>query len=328
MAELVVLGTTAERRIEVEELLFGKPVWEMDGRRVVPLGASPGVPPGRTGVWFLVRGPDGYAPINPDGAALSPEAFRDLPKQAEHWIDEAGLVPNRPSDCQFYYSCTMPGTEHIVWHGTDVYRNPDGDLRVVLNLHGQRESLLVLDRAGSVQTIVKSPAVGHGFYMDYCKGRIREFCHFKDRKRHGLARRYYRENLTQILEEKHFTDGVIDGRSRQWDERGQILRDETYELGFLPPVIRYTGKESSGVVLHRSEEGVSYSTAPVVSQVRIGMTVQEVSDLLKVDFSPFQGLMFHFFRADEFLFVGFKDGRVSELRTGPNGVTPGPRRRG
>ena len=153
-----------------------------------------------------------------------------------------------------------------------------------------------------------------------------EFHHFKNLKRHGVYRIYSREIPGWLIEEKHFTDGIIDGRCREWDEKGNLVKDDTFELGFLPPVFRYTGKESSGITLHRSGQGVTYArapNAPEVSEIKVGMTMEEVSNLLKIDFSPSQGLMFWHYQIDEYLHIKFKDNKVSELRTGPNGVHPG-----
>ena len=55
------------------------------------------------------------------------------------------------------------------------------------------------------------------------------------------------------------------------------------------------------------------------------MTVQEVSELLKVDFSPTQGIFFPCFSADIYLSIHFKDNRVSKINTGQNGTCIGHR---
>ena len=167
MAELVVLGTTGDRRIDVEEVLFGKPMEQMDARSTVPLGISPRVPPGRTGVWFLVRGPDGYAPINPDCTPVLPTAFRALPKPADHWTSRANLAANRTSDSQLYYQYAKPGTEDMILHGTNVYRFSEGDLIVELNIDEQEQLSLLFDSVGYVRSISKHPPEGHGFSLSY-----------------------------------------------------------------------------------------------------------------------------------------------------------------
>jgi hypothetical protein len=91
-------------------------------------------------------------------------------------------------------------------------------------------------------------------------------------------------------------------------------------------IIRYTGPESDVTVVHRNEYGASYSSSSeVMNALQVGMTNQEVSDILKADFAPSQGIMFRFYSKDTYLHVGFENGRVSELRRGHNGICLGLR---
>jgi len=325
VAELVVLGTTGERKIKVREVLFGRPSGELIGaQRVVPLGRTPVAPSGRSGVWFLVRGPDGYALLNPDCKPVSLEVFKQLPRPTNHWTARKNLIANRHTDVLLYYSYTKPDTKERIPHGTRVDRYGNGTLWVELELDGRRELFFRIDSAGSRDRIGKGPAKGYGFYLEYHEGHLVEFSHCRNGKRHGLHRRYFRENPRQLREEKHFTDGVIDGRCREWDENGKVISDVVFKRGLIPPIVHYKGKGRSGVILHRDEYGATYSGAPmVVGAVKVGMTTQQVSDLLKVDFSPVQGLFFPTYYIDMYLSIGFSDGKVSEIRTGHNGVCVG-----
>ena len=49
------------------------------------------------------------------------------------------------------------------------------------------------------------------------------------------------------------------------------------------------------------------------------LTVWEVSEILKADFSPTRGILFDYYTADTSLAVMFQDGRVAALRFGHNG---------
>ena len=49
------------------------------------------------------------------------------------------------------------------------------------------------------------------------------------------------------------------------------------------------------------------------------MTTEQVSGLLKVDFSPTSGIHFPTYFLDQYLHVAFKDGKVTAVRSGHNG---------
>jgi len=321
IAEFVVQGTTGNREIIVKKVLFGELPGEINTQRRVPLGKYPIVPADQSGVWFLVLGPDGYVSLNPNCKPVSPEVFGSLTKPAEHWTTHAEVVANRCSDTQVYHSYTRPDSNDTVRHGTDVFV-ASSRVNVGAYRHGKRFSWFQFDATGAI-TALRHSGKDHGFYVDYHQGQLVEWAHYWHGKQHGTYRRYFRSDPKQLREEKQFTKGVIDGRSREWNEKGEVLKDVMFDMGLILPIIRYKGKGTSGIVAHRSTDGVTYSNAPAVGKVEVGMTVQEVSELLKVDFSPTQGLMFMFYQKDRYLHIGFKDAKVDCVSTGHNGVCIG-----
>ncbi len=326
LGELVVQGTSGKRTIAVEQVLFGKSAELTETKHDIAMGSTPGIASGIRGVWFLVKGPDGYVSVNPGGKAISLETFKALPSPATHWTTQKGLTVNQPDKRHLNHCYVKPETKDPVRHGPWVFLTPI-DVEVGLFLHGEQEFSLKLDSMGCIKRINRYPKVGYGFYLEYDNyDRLVEFGHFNDRKRHGLYRRYYADDPDQLREEKQFTNGVVDGRWRKWNEKGEIIYDQTFEMGLVPPVVHYQGKEPGPIVIRRDENGATYSMHPVVNGIKVGMTVQEVSDLLKVDFSPTGGLMFLFYQRDQYLSVSFKDGKVSVLHTGHNGVCLGLRR--
>jgi hypothetical protein len=179
---------------------------------------------------------------------------------------------------------------------------------------------LMINPDGIYTLVAKTPIGGPGFRMAYHDGKLIQFNHFKDGKIHGLYREYFESEPDQLRVEKSFADGIIDGRWREWDIGGLPVRDDTYSMGLITPIVRYKGSDTNGATIHRSRNGASYSNFRRVGQIKVGMTTEEVSGLLKADFSPKQGVMFLAYQLDQYLFIGFKDDRVSVIRRGHNGV--------
>ena len=100
----------------------------------------------------------------------------------------------------------------------------------------------MINPVGVHKRIAKSPIKGHGFYLEYHKGQLVEFYHLRNRKRHGVYQRHFKTNPKRLREVKHYTDGVVDGRWRQWNEDGELTRDDTFELGFIPPLCDTRGE--------------------------------------------------------------------------------------
>lgn len=84
------------------------------------------------------------------------------------------------------------------------------------------------------------------------------------------------------------------------------------------PVVRYVGTAFSRFRIFRSEYGITYDGPARAFEV--GMTVREVSEILRLDFSEGSGLHFRFYGLDTFLHVAFENGRVSDISTGWNGL--------
>ena len=76
-------------------------------------------------------------------------------------------------------------------------------------------------------------------------------------------------------------------------------------------IVRYTGPDSDMTGIHRHEYGASYSSPPeVMNAIEVGMTIQEVSEILTADFSPSRGIMFRHDTRETYLHVELEDGRV------------------
>ncbi|MCZ6690607.1 MAG: hypothetical protein O7H41_13505 [Planctomycetota bacterium] len=85
-------------------------------------------------------------------------------------------------------------------------------------------------------------------------------------------------------------------------------------------VVRYMGAPSDVTTVYPGEWGPTYeSSMQVMLSIKVGMTVWEVSEILKADFSPTRGIWFDYYRADTYLAVMFQDGRVAARRFGHNG---------
>lgn len=98
-------------------------------------------------------------------------------------------------------------------------------------------------------------------------------------------------------------------------------RDDCFSVKLPFPVVRYQGLQSPVARMQCYGGKVRYY-APwdVASKIKVGMTANEVSNLLRVDFSESAGIFFPMYLTDAYLYVGFEDGRVSKLKTGHNGV--------
>lgn len=329
MAGLVVDGTPAVgdggQILNVHAVLFGQIAADLrndDGS--LKLGIAARAAAGQRGVWMLVPSPSGYCSVNPEVVPLARDQFNGIRRPPEHWTDHKKLVVNKAFGHQMYHTYVDGDSGKTVWHGPDVTTN-NGELTVSLLRHGERDVWVRWDRHGETVRAFRLAANGPGFSVDFHHGRLVEFRHYKNRKSHGLYRRWYRDKPDQLREEKHFATGVIHGRSRAWNEDGVVKQDVTYDQGMIPPVRRYTGNGTSGITVHRNERGVSYDGSLFSEDdVRVGMTIDEVVQLLKVDVSEKSGIHFPTYHVDMYLHIAFKDGKVSEVSTGHNGVCLAP----
>ncbi len=313
VAELVVDGTARDGKMRIHKVLFGK------APAGVKLARISRTRPNARGVWLLVKTRGGYLSVNPEIAPIPLEEYRGLKRPAEHWMEVEGLVSVESDRHQLYYTYPNPKGEGAIWHGANTYGLGRG-ITLELKWHGHRQVRISWDDRGRMDRVLRSPKQGHGFFLDYEGDRLIWFRHFKDGKPHGLERRYYSGREEPPRLEKHYVNGVPNGRKREWDADGTLVTDIKFERGLIPPIVRYAGKGTSGVQMRRHEDGVYYAGAPSVGRVKVGMTTKEVSELLKVDFSPASGIHFPTYHLDLYLHIAFEDGKVSALKTGHNGV--------
>jgi antitoxin component YwqK of YwqJK toxin-antitoxin module len=53
----------------------------------------------------------------------------------------------------------------------------------------------------------------------------------KDGKLHGKSARWYKNG--QIKSEKHYINNVKDGTFKEWDEKGNLIKRQVYDMGEL-----------------------------------------------------------------------------------------------
>lgn len=334
-ADLVVAGTpriiaagendsVESARLDVAEVLYGKihPSLRLgdDGLKLIP--------PYRfkwdsSGLWILLRTPDGCFSMNPSDAPLDRSRWNRLAKTlAKRDASHPPLSEHATESGQLYRTYRNEMTQEEVWHGTNVWRH-DGIYTELLK-DGKRVFFRFWDAHGRLDSVRQ--IADKGYFLDYHQGKLFRFGHYRGGKREGVSRTFYREKPSQVKEEIHWRNGIQYGISRKWDVSGKPALEERYDEGFIAPVTRYRGTEPSRCKLHKSEFGVGYS-APrdVADALEVGMTTAEVSELLKLDFSERSGIHFPFYNRDTFLKICFQNGRISERKTGPNGTHWKPR---
>ncbi len=85
-------------------------------------------------------------------------------------------------------------------------------------------------------------------------------------------------------------------------------------------IVRFTGPpcgDQSRILLHMDGTVSYWSTKAVADSIRVGMTSSEVSEILKADFSPENGIFFPYYDSFLTLNIEFEDGKVSNLDKRP-----------
>jgi hypothetical protein len=324
IADLVVSGIpTADGRMQVREVLFGKPEAELAGEDgSLRLVKYPRTDWGKSGAWLLVRTHTGYLAVNPGTQPLSLDEYQNLKRPDDHWTQMPKLSATKSGSHQLYHVYPKPEGGSPTWHGSNSYAS-QGDTTVELNQHGDRVFRATWNQDGELKSVSRYPQKRYGFFMDLDGEQVTWFVHFLDRQHHGLQRRHYDSHRDPPRFEKHFRRGVIDGLSREWDRNGKLVKETKFESGLIPPIVRYQGddKGKAGVIPHSGRDGVSYqSVSAAAAKIKVGMTTQQVSEIVKVDFSPASGIHFPTYGLDSFLHIAFKDGKVSAITTGHNGI--------
>lgn len=333
--DVVVAGTArrtaAERdgdeaaRFDVSEVLWGEipPDLCVDARQlrlVQPYRFQWDCP----GVWILLRTAKGYFAMNPTDAPLARSEWQRLATTiGDHRPARPPLETRITENGQLYHVYRDEKSGKETWHGTNV-RFSNGVYTELLG-HGKRVFWRSWDRAGRLENVINVSGK-KGYVLEYYQGHLCKFAHYRNGKKEGVSRTFYRHKPSQLKEEAHWKHGLRHGPTRKWDHGGKLTSDVLYEEAFIAPVVRYRGNEPSRGRIHQSEFGVSYSASPqIMDGLKVGMTTDETSELLKLDFSEESGIRFDFYKPDTYLHVVFKNGRIADRRMGHNGVHLAPR---
>jgi hypothetical protein len=313
-ADLVVEGEAAGQSLKVRKLRWGRIHPDLrvapDPDHAIRLCPPYRCDAGSPGVWILVRTREGYLAVNPDTRALP----------NDEWTSCASRLPAPPNwteDPEQAFLARRAGQRSLIVAGQG------GEVMVEQFIDGVRTLHRSFDDAGRLLSLFRLDEKGDGLSITWDDGRPISYSRYAGGKREGVARDYYRSKPGQMREETHWHNGVRHGLSSTFAEDGQPLATVEYEHGFIAPVVRYHGPPADHplATIYRNEHGVFYKAAgPLETVFRVGMTIDEVRDRLRLDFSPASGLRFPFYTPDAYLHIAFADGRVSAIRRGSNAV--------
>jgi hypothetical protein len=265
---------------------------------------------GLEGVWLLVS--DGH-----DYASLS---FDSKPISRQEWEAAAATRSARLGSLGLYKSGTA-GLSLLDLNLRDRAR------RVILFYSWQPGRLRILYR----------PERGRGYRLDYSRGRVESFAHYWDDQQLGLEVRYdtstgrvlksstYRSDLRwgpeqeygrsgELRSEASFVAGLLHGPARYCPTAGSPCRVLHYDHGLLEPVVHYRGHEKPRIerVKPVVDGTVHFYSGDhsLFGRIVVGMTTEELSKLLRTDFSE-RGLRLGGYRCDYDFVVEFAQGRVS-----------------
>lgn len=277
--------------------------------------------PDATGIWLLQRTANGYLVINPNDAPLSQTEWDNLSSSLLPPDDSLPPIVAHISGTGLYHTYFDEKAQRDIRHGPLVGLAHDGVYTRLYN-HGQVTLYRWFETDGRLRFICRTVAgTDTSFALRYKKGRLWQFQWFKKGKRRGLSRTYYTRDPHQIEEEIHFLDGVRHGAYRQWDPNGTLISEVIYEEGFIPPIIRYQGQQKPVARLLKTDDRLLYSApSEIMNALKVGMSTDEVSQLLKLDFSEATGIFFPHYSIDRYLKVIFEDGKIADLEIAWNGV--------
>jgi hypothetical protein len=319
-------GRPLEAWLAVDEVEFGQVVPELQKEPGQLRLASPyRTNWGESGIWLLLRTSKGYLAINPDKKPLHPEVWAELAAAVQSRLDSERTVEEHLSDHQLYRTYFDGRLEKDIWHGCNVFCSAvDGECQCEMFHDGERVLRRGFDRSGRLTFVFRTiRGTDTSFILSYWYGNLREFRWYRDGKRTGVSRKYSMETRELLVEESFWRNGLRNGPSRQWDADGDLMDEADYEDGLIVPVIRYSGEEPGLVTVYRSEFGVDYDApASIMNAFKVGMSTDEVSGILKLDFSEGTGIRFPSYSIDRYLHIAFQDGKISSITTGWNGVCP------
>lgn len=301
-------------RLRVKQTLWGTLQGERHGE--VSLCNGSRTAPRQAGAFILLRTRNGYFSMNPQIAPLAPEAGRQLARRAppqmrwEEDADQAALT----------LRCTTNRDGRAVRRSRVVYNNA-GEVTVEEFADGALVLRRSWDSTGRLLEVFRLDGDGNGLHIEWHGDHIVACARYAGGVRDGVSLEYYRHNPRQVRRETTWRRGVRDGPQRTWSEDGRLVEQIAYEDGFVAPVARYAGPppEKPIATVHKGEMGVFYrANVPLDGLFRVGMTVQEAMEVLRLDFSPTEGILFPFYRPDRYLHIAFADGKISAIRTGDN----------
>ncbi len=265
---------------------------------------------------MLQRTRDGYFCLNPDRRPISSAQWFTLALELP-----APSVNPAVEELDDHYLCRR-AHRGAVEEALSIYSR-DSTIEIELTVGGEVKLRRAWDEAGRLSEVHRLDARGDGFSLTWDRGQVVSYVWYRDGRKDGVSREYYRHKPSQLREEINWRRGSRHGICRRFDEDGKLLEQTMYEDGFVVPVLRYRGPPATQPIaqLYRNEGGVFYrALGPIESELKVGMTEQQVQERLKLDFSPAGGIHFPFYTRDLYLHIAFADGRISSIRMGRAGV--------
>jgi hypothetical protein len=320
--DLVVLGTPRRGpdaglggELQIEQVLYG----EIHRSCLLREGVARVLPPrfawGKRGIWILQRASTGYYAVNPGAEPLSKDEWEAAPRSGIDPLNARRGLVEHDTGGQLHRDYQKEGK--TLWHGTSVIFS--GELIVDAYQDGEVLFTRRWDAAGQLALIRRVPAKGPGFVLGFDGGRKTLEERFLDAEPDGVARRFD-ARTGRKRQEVEWKKAVRDGWARSWREDGSLEHEVHYQDGLALPIVHYEGKPGEATVYRKGERAFYSSPREVTQSIREGMTAAEVSQILKLDFSLSQGVVFPSYRCEEALHVEFQDGRVSRVYELPNGA--------
>jgi len=322
VADAVVIGTAKRgssddsASIRIEKVLWGT---------VQPAEAATAElrPPyrcrdGSSGLWILLARPGAYLLMNPDEEAIGTDQWERI-RPALTQRNPGDLRQRHENDVRTVEGKCLRDGRAVSWVLTVLGRDDNPSMELAID--GRRVLQRSFDEEGRLAAVFRIDERGDGFVMAVQGGKVWSYGRYRASRRDGIAREFYRHNPEQVREQTTWRDGLRDGLLRRWDEDGRLTAEIRYEEGFIAPVMRCRAAPTTRPVasLYRNENGVFYTAhAKIEGLVKVGMSSEQVMQVLQVDFSEKSGITFPFYTRTRLLHIGFADGKVATIRTGDN----------
>ena len=270
-----------------------------------------------SGLWMLMRTPQGCWSTNPDVAPLPEQEWSALvasagPRDAVP-VDE--VASNRRFTGSLY---RLTRREPKALHGAAVQYDPT---RMLFQWWDQGELVFVREFGeASLVYVMTHPRKGTGFVWDQRRGAPHEAYFTVDARKRGVYRRYF-ANGKVAYEIAFDDDGFRHGPERTYLESGALQRENTWEHGLRWPLARCQCPGPSLLQGVWREYGIVWrAAAGVVDRIKVGMSAVQVARIIQGDFSPSLGLRFLPAHCDGYhLEVRFADDKVADIEEVRNG---------